>query len=212
MLGVHDDEIGLAAEKLAAAGLVRQNWPFSSTVDPATRKEDAEMYERAHARIRPAFANFDARTMRFHYPDGGKQTQRTVLIPSSYIRLEAPPTPPSPAYISSRGDSSQPTFYVEGNLHYPNAVVLLESIITVYLEERELTEVGNWKATLEGWAIGYLYGELSLRDDVLDTCGHEGVKEYFNMEIKRGAGIPRVREKWGRPRELITNERIAEFQ
>jgi len=210
MLGVRDDAMALAAKKLADAGFARQNWSFSSTVDPATQKEN-KMYEGEGVRgnIALAYANFDAKTIRFQCLDSKKYTQCTVLIPWSYIRLSIPP---GSAYTALYGSSSQPAFYAEGNLHYPNVVLLLQSIIMVYLEEKEVSKRGDLRVKLAAWAIGYLYGELSLRDDVLDACEHEGVREYFNREIQRGSGVPRIREKWGRPRELITNERIKEFQ
>lgn len=51
-----------------------------------------------------------------------------------------------------------------------------------------------------------------MRDDVLDNCDDEMVKECFNREIKRGSGIPRVREKWGKPKEPISNDLIKDFQ
>ena len=195
MLGVRDDEVDLATKKLAGKGFVRQDWSFGSTVDPATRKDD-KMYQRVHESIRPAFANFDAKTIRFHYPHEDRYIQQTVLIPASYLRLSVSQSSSAFEHGYAAPDaSSQPPFYVHGNLYYPNAIMLLQSIIMVYLEEREYTKVGNWQAKLEGWAIGYLYGELSLRDDVLDTYRDERIREYFNKEIKRGSRIPRVREK-----------------
>jgi len=51
-----------------------------------------------------------------------------------------------------------------------------------------------------------------LRDDVLDTCEDEMVKEFFNKEIKRGSNISRVRGKWGKPKAPITNDLIKDFQ
>lgn len=82
----------------------------------------------------------------------------------------------------------------------------------VCIQERATTKIGIWQAKLESWAIGYLYGELSLRDDVLDTCQDSSVKEFFNLAIKRGSGISRTREKFRRPKALITNDLIKEFQ
>jgi len=211
MLGVHDDQMDLAAKKLTDVGFVRQNWSFGSKIDPATRKDD-EMFQRVHADIGLAFANVDAKTIRFHCLDEKKFVQQTVLIPSSYLRLSAS-QPASKDKSASRPDpSSQPPFYVHGNLYYPNVVELLRSIITVYLEEREYTDIRDWQVKLCGWAFGYLYGELLLRDDVLDTCEDERVKECFNKEIKRGSGIERVREKWGKPKPPITNDLIKDFQ
>lgn len=56
MLGVRDDEMDLAATKLADVGFIRQHWPFGSTIDPATRKDD-KIFQRVHANIGLAFAN-----------------------------------------------------------------------------------------------------------------------------------------------------------
>jgi hypothetical protein len=215
MLGVSDDEMDLAAKKLDDAGFVRQNWSFGSTIDPATSAyKDDEKYRRMHANVALAHANFDAKTIRFHYPDEKKFVQRTILIPSSYMHLSASQQPVfKNESTSPPNPSSQPLFYVvNGNLYFPNVVELLRSFITVYLEEREYTNQRHWQASLLCWGIGYLYEELLLREDVLDTCEDEKVKECFNKEIKRGSGIPRVREKWGKPREPITNDRIKDFQ
>lgn len=211
MLGVRDDEMDLAAKKLADAGFVRQNWSFGSTIDPATRIDD-EMFQSLHTEIGLAYANFDAKTIRFHYPDEKKFVQRTVLIRSSYLRLSASQPASKHESASPPGPSSQPPFYVHGNLYYPNVVELLRSIISVYLQEREHTDIRSWQLKLRGWAFGYLYGELLLRDDVLDTCEDEKVKECFNKEIKRGSGRPRIREKWGKPKAPITNDLIKDFQ
>ena len=88
MLRVRDDKIDLAAKKLADISFVRQNWSFGSTIDPVTRKDD-EMFQRVHANIGLTFANFDAKTIRFYYPDEKKFIQRTILIPASYLRLSS---------------------------------------------------------------------------------------------------------------------------
>ncbi|EDO04285.1 predicted protein [Sclerotinia sclerotiorum 1980 UF-70] len=81
----------------------------------------------------------------------------------------------------------------------------------VYLEEREYTNLQNWQVKLLGWAFGYFYGELLLRDDVLDTCEDERV-ECFNKEIKKCSEIPRIREKWGIPKAPTSNDFIKDFQ
>lgn len=212
MLGIRDDEIELAAEKLTSLGFVRELWSFSSPIDPAIFKT-TETSKRIQETIRPAYANFDSKTIRFHYPDMHKQVQKTVLIPDSYMHLSAPQ---APSHTSKQGSAipnppAQPPFYIHGNLCYPNAVVLLESFIKVCIQERASTTRGMWQARLQTWAIAYLYGELSLRDDVLDSCQDSGVKEFFNLAIQRGSGISRTREKFGRPKPLITNGLIKDF-
>ncbi|PVH78044.1 hypothetical protein DL98DRAFT_517017 [Cadophora sp. DSE1049] len=184
----------IAATALADAGFIRQRWPFGSTFDPATRKND-EMFQRVHAGIGLAYARLDAKTIRFYYPDDKKLVQRTILIPRSYLHLAAFEQPSILDSASPPGPLSQPPFYAHDNLYYPNVVELLRSIIKVYLEEREYTDIRHWQLRLSCWAFGYLYGELQLRDDVLDTCDDEMVKECFNQQIKRGSGRSRVREK-----------------
>lgn len=205
--------MGLATKILSDAGFIRENWSYGITIDPATRKNDLN-WERVYAKLKPAFARFDAATVRFHYPDRTKFVEQTILVPASYIHLSASE---APSYALDNGfatpeTSSQPPFYSDDNLYYPNAALLLQSVITVYLEERDYTDVRDWQATLNGWAISYLYWELTLRDDILDTCRDEKVKEHFNAAINRGSGASRVREKWGKPRELITNDLIEDFQ
>jgi hypothetical protein len=92
------------------------------------------------------------------------------LYPNSYLRLSASELASKREITSPTDPPSQPQFYVHGNLYYPNVVKLLRSIITVYLKERRYTTIRNWQGKLSAWAFGYLYGELLLRDDVLDTC------------------------------------------
>ncbi|KAI9742568.1 MAG: hypothetical protein M1818_003708 [Claussenomyces sp. TS43310] len=157
--------------------------------------------------------NLDAATVRFHYPDEKKHVQRTVLPPASYIRLSIPQTPfDASEHFATPHGSSQLPFYIHGNLYYPNVFLLLQSIIMVYLEEQKHTDVGDWRIKLATWAIAYLYGELSLRDDILDACQDEGVKDFFNKKINRGSGTHEAREKWGKPKALITNDLIEDFQ
>ena len=213
MLGVQDEKMESAAEKLVNLGFVRETWSFGSTIDPATRQND-ERFQLVHERRRPAFAAFDAKTIRFHCLDKLKYVQQTVLIPSSYMHLSASDTS---IYTSNCGfailnTSRQPPFYVHDNLYYPNLIVLIQSIIKVCLEERARTSIRAWQLTLESWAIGYLYQELSLREDVLDTCQDTAVKEFFNMKIKRGSTTSGIREKWGKPKAIITNDLIKDFQ
>ena len=90
--------------------------------------------------------------------------------------------------------------------------MLLQSILIVYLEE-ENAELPDFRASLLSWAIGSLYEELEMRKDVLDSCNNSEVKRVFYELIDRFSGRPRApREKWGKPRELITNDMIKEFQ
>lgn len=212
MLGVQDGEMESAAEKLANHGFVRQNWSFSSSVDPATRQND-EIYKRIHEGLRPAFANFDAHSIRFRYPDKQKFVQQTVLIPSSYMYLSVSQSLSDTFEnrLMSPNTSVQPPFYIHNNLYYPNPVVLMQSVIKVCIEERARTDILAWQAKLASWA-GYLYWELSLRDDILNTCRDSKVKEFFDLKVKSRPGSSRTREKWGKPKTFITNDLIKDFQ
>ncbi|RDL41221.1 uncharacterized protein BP5553_01200 [Venustampulla echinocandica] len=197
MLGIDDDQMDLAAKKLAGAGFERQNWPFSSSIDPSTRKDD-EIYNRIHAGVRPAYAKLDANSIRFQYPNEEKCQVRTVVLPASYIHLSIPEDPISPTISNStHAGPSQPPFYADGNLYFPNVVMLLESMIKVILEDDITCKQKDWQGTLCGWVISYLYGDLTLRDDVLDGCQDDRVKQWFNRNVKRETGgMSRIREKW----------------
>jgi len=90
--------------------------------------------------------------------------------------------------------------------------MLLQSFLMIYLEE-ESADAPNFRVTLMAWAVGYLHEELELREDILDSCNNSAVKRLFNDTIERSLNRPRAqREKWGKPRVLITNDRIKEFQ
>ena len=170
MLGIRDKETKLAAEKLASLGFVCEHWLFSSPIDSVIFKT-TETSKRIQETIRLAYANFDSKSIQFHYPDIHKHVQKTVLIPDSYMHR----TPPQASFHTSKQGSAipnpltQPPFYIYGNLCYPNAVVLLKSFIKVCIQERANTTRGMWQTSLQTLAMIYLYGELSLRDDVLDS-------------------------------------------
>lgn len=210
MLGVADGEMEIASQKLLAAGFVRESWSYSSSVDPATRIND-ERYHLMQAHLQPAFENFDRKTMRFHYPDATKGVQQTILLPASYIRL-CITNPSQDGYADPATSLSQPPFYVEDNLHWPNVTMLLQSFLMAYLEEAASNR-DELQADFLCWGMTYLARELELRYDILDSCRYASVKELFDKTIERHSGRPRPqRQKWGKPRQKITNDMIAEFQ
>ncbi|KAI1748936.1 hypothetical protein F4782DRAFT_550302 [Xylaria castorea] len=49
-------------------------------------------------------------------------------------------------------------------------------------------EPSRWSSTLEFWGITYLYGQLMLDDDVLDSSSDEKAKTWFNENIRRYSG------------------------
>ena len=76
-------------------------------------------------------------------------------------------------------------FILEDNFHYPHKLILLESFIRTLLKDNEPT---SWKYLLEAWATGYICGYLDVGVDVLDKCGDEMVKAWYNKAIRRDKG------------------------
>ncbi len=197
-----------AAQKLLAAGFTRETWSYSSIVDPATRAD--EEYHLIQAMTQPDYANFDKKSLRFQPPSDNTEVLRTVLLPTSYIRLSV--SDPQATYADPAICGSQPPFYIKENIYFPNIIMLLQSFLMVHLEE-EIVDAPGFRVILRSWAIGYLYHELELREDILDSCSNSAVRRLFNDCIQRFSGRPRgQREKWGKPLKLITNHMIKEFQ
>jgi hypothetical protein len=181
-------------------------------------KDDAIAYE-VHTERAQEFAQFDEYTTRFSYPDTSRLTNKIVLIPLSYMYMNIPN--PTNTFIGKESCIPQPKYYVNrwmyncNNLYFPNAVVLLESFIKVILdhESNQTLREGKWQRHLKVWAMGYLYGNLNLRDDVLDSCESKGVKEFFNEQVKKAnRGTDRTVIKRGLVRPFVTNDLIEDFQ
>lgn len=50
-----------------------------------------------------------------------------------------------------------------------------------------------WKSRLETWSISYVYGELPISDDALDSCTDEEAQPWFNKNVQRYSdGVDRV--------------------
>ncbi|EPE32004.1 hypothetical protein GLAREA_12086 [Glarea lozoyensis ATCC 20868] len=208
MFGVSDEELDMAEHKLISAGFVRQTWSFCSTRDPENMKNHPR-WQQWYANKRTAYQNFDSVTRRFDYPDESRHVTRTILLPTSYLRLSIS-DPGQAGYADPTPSLSQPAFYIDANLHWPNVVMLLQSILMV-IEEESYAPRLDFVGLLKAWAFTYLVNDLSLRHDVLDSCRDATLKEYFDKKTNRGQPQP-IREKWNKPRPLITNERIREFQ
>ncbi len=213
MLGIDDEQISSASQALLDAGFVREEWSWSCRKDPARRKND-EVYQQMHRELAQSYTRFNAQTARFRYDDEARYVEQTVLVPSSYIHLWAPSVaaPAIQRGLANPPYSSQPRFYQHNNLYYPNVAILLQSLIRVILDERAWTNRYDWRLKLETWAFDCLYEGLSLREDILDTCEDEEVKEFLNSEVDRGSGSSRIRMKWGKPLPKITNAMIEQFQ
>ena len=101
------------------------------------------------------------------------------------------------------------------NLYIPNPAILLRSIIKVILNNGsdQVMQKSYWRRTLAMWAMGYLYGSLNLRDDVLNDCQDIDVVRYYNQQVeKAGRGEDRTVVKNGIKRPFITNDMIRDFQ
>ena len=98
------------------------------------------------------------------------------------------------------------------NISYPDSALLMESFIRVLVWE---PAGGLWKGTLGMWAVAYVYGELMVADDVLDSCDDEAVKSWFNENINRfTGGIDRITDtkRLGKVRSKPWDPRVARGQ
>ena len=96
-----------------------------------------------------------------------------VLVRSKYVGL-APPT----------DEASAKRFTQEDHLFYPDRELMLQSVIGTLLKDKGTL----WRGSLECWAISYLYCQLMMPDDCLDSVEDEEVKAWFNKRIRRYEG------------------------
>ena len=66
--------------------------------------------------------------------------------------------------------------------------MLLESFICVIPEENEAGMDGFWAGCVSVWAISYICGLLNVGVDALDDCEDEGVRDWYNKNIRRDQG------------------------
>ena len=170
-----------AVKKLEDAGFHRIPWSYA-TIDPELLGTDP-ITLKIHRRGIQKYERFDQHSVRFHFPSSFNIREKVVLLQSRYVHL----SPPSAAQISTAPHLPTQQFFVNGNLYYPNKVVLSESFIRVALEEKA-AGMYNWSGLLSAWAISYICGELNVGVDALDTCGDEGVRDWYNKNIRRDQG------------------------
>jgi hypothetical protein len=204
MLGVPDEDLDIAEQKLIDAGFIRQGWSFCSTIDPELFKGHPGR-QKVHASLLTAYESFDSKARIFNYPDKSRRVLQTILLPTSYLRLNIF-DPYQAGYEDPTPSLSQPPLYNRDNLYWPNVVMLLQSLIMIIEEEQSAPRM-DFVQSLRGWAFAYLVNELSLRHDILDSCRYASVKALFNKRVNRGQPRP-IREKWNKPRKLITNSLI----
>ena len=183
MLVVEDADFEDAVQKLRSAGFRTSTWSYGCR-EPELY--EGRMLQDLYRRLTTEYDNLDQHSARFLFPTeqspsergpSESSTEKVALLPSSY------------AHISVKSTLDE-RFTRDGNMFYPNGALLLESFVRVLV--REPLE-GLWTSDLTIWAITYLYGDLMLDDNVLDSCDDEAAKAWFNKDIRRFAGgIDRV--------------------
>jgi hypothetical protein len=172
MLVIEDTDLDHAVGRLRSAGFQDCTWSYGS-LDPDFYKGKSK--ETIYHRIVKDYSNLDRNSTRFLFPpEQQNTTTKIVLLASSYAHIRT-----SDGVLTS-----------EGNIHYPNATPLLRSFVQTLLQE---PLQGMWTSNLDMWAISYVYGELMVCDDALDSCDEDEVKNWFNESIQRfKGGIDRV--------------------
>jgi hypothetical protein len=165
-----ESEFDIAARRLVEAGFRPATWSYG-ILDPQLLPDD-EISRRINPWDMSGYRMLDNNSVRFQFPVKYAGPERVVLLRSTYVGL-SPSTDPS----------LMQGFSFKENLCYPDAALLLESIIKALTED---TEKGYWQSLLAAWAISYIYGQLMVEDSVLDSCDDEHIKSWFNENIRRG--------------------------
>ncbi|KJZ71367.1 hypothetical protein HIM_09250 [Hirsutella minnesotensis 3608] len=174
MIVIRDADFDDAVQRLRSAGF--ENWPWSyGSLEPNFYQ--GRLKENIYRHIVKDFADLDKNSARFLFPSEKQMTAKVALLPSSYAHI--------------RFDSAtESAVSRNGNILYPNAAVLLQSVVQTLIRE---PVDGMWASALNMWAISYIYGQLMLGDDVLDECDDDGARDWFNESIQRsGKGIDRI--------------------
>ncbi|KAJ3535378.1 hypothetical protein NM208_g7150 [Fusarium decemcellulare] len=171
MLIVDDADLEAATQRLRSAGFRDCSWSYGSREPEFYQGKIKENIYRA---ITKEYSNLDKYATKFFLPLPDESSEKVVLLPSSYAHIHA----------------SDDMLTRDGNLLWPDGPLLLKSLVQTAV--REPIE-GKWKSDLEMWAISYVYGELMVDDDVMDSCQDEAAKNWFNDNIRRfNGGIDRV--------------------
>jgi hypothetical protein len=182
MFVVQDADFDAAVNALRQAGFRDAPWSYGSLRDPQFYT-DKKMQD-LHRKVAKEHRNIDSNSTRFLFPSssGIEEVTRAIMLRSSYAHL-------------SLSDAPESSFDREGAIYYPARELLLESFAKTIVRE---PEKNRWTTTLETWATSYLYGQLMMRDEVLDSCPEEKVREWFDNKIRRHAGgIDRITvTKW----------------
>lgn len=174
MLVVEDVDFEDAIRALRKAEFSYWPWSFGSR-SPDFYK--GPMKERIYQSILRDYKSLDEHSARFLLKKNLASETKIVLVPASY------------AHITVKGDSNE-TLIDDSNIYLPTAARLVRSFVQTLLRE---PIDGMWTSTLEMWTISYLYGELMLDDDILDSCDDADAKSWFNENIRRfSGGLDRV--------------------
>ncbi|KAI0553567.1 hypothetical protein F4679DRAFT_529630 [Xylaria curta] len=170
MLVIEDSDLDAAIESLHSAGFRYAPWSYGSMVNPEIYKD--EKMQNLHRRTAINYRYIDANSIRFEFPAHSEEELRAVLIPSSYSHLS----------LQSKPESR---FTFHKGMYYPDRELLLESFVKTVVRE---PEPSRWSSTLTFWSVSYLYGQLMLSNDVLDSSSDEEAKAWFNEHIRRYSG------------------------
>lgn len=174
MLVIDDVVFEAAVQQLRKAEFQECPWSYGS-LNPDFYT--GTIRERIYRRIIKEYSNLDQHSVRFLFPTQEQSNTKVVLLPTSY------------ANIRVEHDSNE-MLTVGSNIYYPNGPRLLRSFVQTLVRE---PVIGMWTSTLHMWSISYLYGELLLNDDTLDSCGDDTAMVWFSENIRRfSGGIDRV--------------------
>jgi hypothetical protein len=167
MLVIEDTDFDDAVQRLRSASF--RDWPWSY----GSRCPDfykGPVREKIYRRIVHEYSKLDKNSTRCLFPAEQQETCKVNLLRSSYthIRVES-----ISDYILIRNK----------NIIYPDGSVLFKSFIQTLVRE---PISGMWSSNLDMWVITYIYGELMLSDDILDSCDDEKATNRFNENIGRG--------------------------
>jgi hypothetical protein len=170
MLVIEDADFDAAINSLRHAGFRDAPWSYGSAQDPQFFQD--QKMQTIHQRVALQYRNLDDNSTRFVFPPESGVEERAVLLSSSYVHLSLASVPES-------------RFTRVENIYFPDRELLLESFVRTLVREPGMSK---WTSSLSMWAISYLYGQLMINDNALDSSCDEQAKIWFNDNIQRYSG------------------------
>ncbi|KAL2021505.1 hypothetical protein VTK56DRAFT_7138 [Thermocarpiscus australiensis] len=171
MLVIEDSDFEAAVESLRKAGFRDAPWSYGSMCDPRSFEDDK--MRKLHRRMAIGHRNLDNNSTGFLFPvDMKVEDLRVGLLRSSYTHLSLSSVPES-------------RFSREENIYFPDKELLLESFAKTIVREPGMN---TWTRKLQMWAIAYVYGQLMVNDDALDSSSDDEAKTWFDTNIRRHTG------------------------